>query len=100
MAELADVGTGTEHRALAMEDNRLHPGVRGGAFAGFQQLLAQGLGKGIDRAASEADQGQGIFATIMNQAFHRCVLGRIQEWKPPAMPGAVSSTRFPESASC
>ncbi|VVQ16776.1 hypothetical protein PS914_05908 [Pseudomonas fluorescens] len=39
-AELGNIRSRAKRRTLAVEDNRFHTGVRGGTFAGFQQLLA------------------------------------------------------------
>ncbi|MNF70883.1 hypothetical protein D3C84_528130 [compost metagenome] len=73
-AEFADVGTGAEQPVFAMEDDGLHLGVSGGAFAGVEDGSAQRLAEGVDRRAGQTDQGQAVFETVVDQVAHGSVL--------------------------
>ncbi|MCY1418355.1 hypothetical protein D9M71_339120 [compost metagenome] len=64
--KLGNVGAGAKHRTFAVENNRFHAGVRGGAFTGLQQLFAQGLAESVNGSTGKADQGQRSFAAIID----------------------------------
>ncbi|MNL40521.1 hypothetical protein D3C87_1628770 [compost metagenome] len=55
MAELVDVGTGTEGQAVTVHDDGVHGRVGGRLLEGLQQLGTHGLAECIDRRVRQAD---------------------------------------------